>query len=88
MSNFKPVLLLAVTRLGWSQAVADHSASLGTDFLDQVLSSSAGPVAEGTQVVATVVQKGVMLTRKPVRISSLALQSLLPRCDFSRACVL
>lgn len=53
MSNFKAVLLLAVTRLGWSQAVADHSARLGTDLLDQVLPSSAGPVAEGAQIVAT-----------------------------------
>lgn len=88
MSNFKPVLLLAVTCLEWSQAVADHSASLGADFLDQVLSSSARPVAEGTQVVPTVVQKGVMLTWKRVRISSLVLQSLLTRCDFSRECVL
>lgn len=51
------------------------------------LSSSAGPVAEGAEVVATVVQKGVRLTWKRVRISSFVLQSLLPRCDFSMCAV-
>lgn len=38
------------------------------------MSSSAGPVAQGAKVVATVVEKGVMLSEKQVRISSFVLR--------------
>lgn len=88
-------MLLSVICLGWAQAVADHSARLlrwqsclETELLDQALVLQGWACGRGTKVAATVVQKGVMLAQRGVRISSFALLDLLPICDFSRACVL
>lgn len=92
---FKPVMLLSVICLGWAQAVADYSARLlrwqsclETELLDQAFVLQGWACGRGTKVAATVVQKGVMLAQRAVRISSFALLDLLPICDFSRACVL
>lgn len=68
---FKPVMLLSVTCLGWSQAVVDHSVRLlrrqrclETDLLDQALVLRSWAHSRGTKVAATVVQKGVTLAQK------------------------
>lgn len=92
---FKPVMLLPVTCLGWSRAVADHSARLlrwqcclETGLWDQALVLQCWACGRGTKVAATVVQKGMMLTQKGCKDKLLHTARSLPICDFSRACVL